>query len=208
MNYTVCLLCDRRWLDLWRESQWWEERLLYELAYCDDAVSVIGHIVYSLGPLLFLRHHSHSLEFFHPYIHYVLFPIGSSIPHQLMLFCGWLSLVRLKSAPAPCSRESMHQAAGSNSSSRENINLLLLWGRLASTDGLLTWGGDTILTMASFEIQLLTLWFCGFHNHEISVPFQGAVLVVCKICPTQSGDSFIQGYVPYYLFSLIQLVQM
>ena len=83
MNYTVCLLCDRRWLDLWRESQWWEERLLYELAYCDDAVSVIGHIVYSLGPLLFLRRHSHSLEFFHPYIHYVLLPIGSS-----MLFSG------------------------------------------------------------------------------------------------------------------------
>ena len=139
------------------------------------------------------------LNFFHPYIHYVLLPIGSSIPHQLMPFCGWLSLVRLKSAPAPCSRESMHQAAGSNSSSRENINLLLLWGRLASTDGLLTWGGDTILTMASFEIQLLTLWFCGFHNHEISVPFQGAVLVVCKICPTQSGDNFIQGYVPYLI---------
>ena len=58
--------------------------------------------------------------------------------------------------------------------------------------------------MASFEIQLLTLWFCGFHNHEISVPFQGAVLVVCKICPTQSGDSFIQGYVPYlFICSLL-----
>ena len=37
--------------------------LLYELAYCDDAMSVIGHIVYSVGSLLFGRHHSHSHAF-------------------------------------------------------------------------------------------------------------------------------------------------
>ena len=90
MNYTVCLLCDRRWLDLWRESQWREERLLYELAYCDDAVSVIGHIVYSLGPLLFLRHHSHSLEFFHPYIPfstiYSDIMLETTIPIFIMFF--------------------------------------------------------------------------------------------------------------------------
>ena len=35
--------------------------LLYELAYCDDAVSLIGHIVYTLRPLLFRRHHRHCL---------------------------------------------------------------------------------------------------------------------------------------------------
>ena len=37
---------------------------MYELAYCDDAVSVIGHSVYTLGPLLFRRHHRHCLSIF------------------------------------------------------------------------------------------------------------------------------------------------
>ena len=37
---------------------------MYELAYCDDAVSLIGHIVYTLGPLLFRRHHRHCLSIF------------------------------------------------------------------------------------------------------------------------------------------------
>ena len=41
---------------------------MYELAYCDDAVSVIGHIVYTLGPLRSPRHHSHCLGNFIQYI--------------------------------------------------------------------------------------------------------------------------------------------
>ena len=36
---------------------------MYELAYCDDGVSVIRHIVYTVRPLLFRRHHRHCPAF-------------------------------------------------------------------------------------------------------------------------------------------------
>ena len=65
---------------------------MYELAYCDDAVSVIGHIVDTLGPLRFPRHHSHCLENLIQYIFQIYLPRDRSTywwchDYRRPLFC-------------------------------------------------------------------------------------------------------------------------
>ena len=65
--------------------------LLYELAYCDDAVSVIGHIVYTLGPLQFPRHHSHCLENLIQYIFQIYLIYICTMRQIYISVVSWLS---------------------------------------------------------------------------------------------------------------------
>ena len=69
----------------------WEWRrgmgLLYELAYCDDALSVIRHIVYSLGALLFRRHHRHCCPAFSSLQIHLLYILVLATPNHRTLSC-------------------------------------------------------------------------------------------------------------------------
>ena len=92
--YSYCMNC--RIMDVLRGAivwtvEVWEWRrgmgLLYELAYCDDALSVIRHIVYSLGALLFRRHHRHCCPAFSSLQIHLLYILVLATPNHRTLSC-------------------------------------------------------------------------------------------------------------------------